>query len=448
MQNDLRILFAEDAIVDYELAKRILEPEFQFASCRVDTASAFIEKLINFAPDLVIADYTMPDFNGLEALKLTKEHDPLLPVIILTGSQNEEIAVECMRAGAVDYVIKDHMKRLPFAVKEASEKRKKAIENIGFNQQIIEEKEKLRQSLEMLTKLTDLVPGVVYQYRLYPDGSSAFPFASKGMWNIYEVMPEQIIEDASLVFTRLHPDDYERISTKIFESAANQTLFQQEFRVVLPEQGLCWRFCIAQPELLPDGSTLWYGIISDITERKMADDILMEKQRQLQSITNAANDAIVMINNEGMATFWNPAAEKIFGYSSDEIIGKKIHEIITPESYREKHFLAFSHFISTGEGSAIGKTVEVEGISKTGKLFPIELSLSSIRQKDTWMAVGIMRDISERKRTEAILKNKIDELERFNNLTVGRELKMIELKKEINQLLLNAGEKEKYLIFE
>ncbi|MCG7853010.1 MAG: sigma-70 family RNA polymerase sigma factor, partial [Methanosarcinaceae archaeon] len=101
--------------------------------------------------------------------------------------------------------------------------------------------EQLTQSHDLLSNLTRLVPGVVYQYRLYPDGRSAFPYSSAGMNDIYEVTPEEVREDATPVFGRLHPDDYEHVATSIQESARTLQTFYCEFRVILPRQGLRWR---------------------------------------------------------------------------------------------------------------------------------------------------------------------------------------------------------------
>ncbi|MBN1600307.1 MAG: PAS domain S-box protein, partial [Chitinispirillaceae bacterium] len=92
--------------------------------------------------------------------------------------------------------------------------------------------EKQAQTYELLTNLARLVPGVIYQYRLYPDGSSAFPYSSPGMYSIYEVTPEQVREDATPVFGRLHPDDADRVSNLIFESARTLEEFYCEFRVI------------------------------------------------------------------------------------------------------------------------------------------------------------------------------------------------------------------------
>lgn len=140
--------------------------------------------------------------------------------------------------------------------------------------------EKVQRSYELLQRLTDRVPGVVYQYLLRPDGSSCFPISSRGMWDIYNVTPEEVREDATPVFGRLHPEDFDHIVETIMASARDLTSYHSEFRVVLPEGGVQWRMCDAEPERTEDGGTLWYGIITDITTRRaMEEELRAAKDR-------------------------------------------------------------------------------------------------------------------------------------------------------------------------
>ncbi len=151
---------------------------------------------------------------------------------------------------------------------------------------LLEERKKAEDALaynhRMLLKLSNQVPGVIYQYRLYKDGSSCFPFSSEGMNEIYEYSPEEVKEDATPVFGRLHPEDIQRVSDLIYESARTQNVFYCEFRVVLPKKGLRWRFSHAVPEKMEDGSTLWHGIIYDITERKKTEEELIRAKEKAE----------------------------------------------------------------------------------------------------------------------------------------------------------------------
>ncbi len=132
MKTKLRILFVEDFPEDAELAKRLLcEQGLDFIDRIVETEQRFVQELDTFLPDIIISDYAMPAFDGMQALNIAKEKYPLIPFILLTGSINENVAVECMKAGAWDYVIKENIIRLSFAVQEAlllkKERQQKAL---------------------------------------------------------------------------------------------------------------------------------------------------------------------------------------------------------------------------------------------------------------------------------------------------------------------------------
>jgi len=111
-----------------------------------------------------------------------------------------------------------------------------------------------------------------------------------------------------------------------------------------------------------------------------------------------------MVDNDGKVTFWNKAAETVFGYGSEEMLGKNPHDLIAPQRYREQQRAGFSRFAHSGEGSLINKTSEVEALRKDGGSFFAELSLSSVQIKGKWHGIGIARDITNRKQAEEILR--------------------------------------------
>jgi PAS domain S-box-containing protein len=149
---------------------------------------------------------------------------------------------------------------------------------------------------------------------------------------------------------------------------------------------------------------LGYKAILAIEARRAVE----ENEKTLSAITSSVKDAIIMINDEGTITFWNEAAMEILGYTAAEINGKNLHELIVPGKYLEDHRKAFSHFRKTGEGNAIGKTLELVAKHKEKGEFPVELSLSSVFINGKWSAVGVLRDISSRKNAELALKESED----------------------------------------
>ncbi len=125
MHNRLRILILEDVPSDAELIERELSKEgYTFTSKIVETRSDFSKQMESFAPDIVLSDYMMPQFTGGEALELARQRYPAIPFIVVTGSMNEEVAVDCMKKGAADYVIKEHLNRLGPAIRVALENKR------------------------------------------------------------------------------------------------------------------------------------------------------------------------------------------------------------------------------------------------------------------------------------------------------------------------------------
>jgi PAS domain S-box-containing protein len=131
-----------------------------------------------------------------------------------------------------------------------------------------------------------------------------------------------------------------------------------------------------------------------------ATEALRESESRFSAITDSAQDAILMMDPEGNLTYWNPAAERVLGYPSTEALGRNLHDLIAPERYHEAHNAAFPEFIRTGQGAAVGKTLELHARRKDGREIAVALSLSSVRIKSGWHAVSIMRDITEQKRAE------------------------------------------------
>ncbi|MCL2669497.1 MAG: response regulator [Syntrophaceae bacterium] len=135
----------------------------------------------------------------------------------------------------------------------------------------------------------------------------------------------------------------------------------------------------------------------EIAERKHAEAEALTNGQQITAMSNAVNDALVMIDNHGKVLFWNHAAEKLFGYSVAEARGQDFHNLAVPPGIREKAHRGIAVFASTGQGPLVGNIPESIAINRTGKTFPVEISMSRLRMDGQWYAVGTVRDITERK---------------------------------------------------
>jgi PAS domain S-box-containing protein len=148
---------------------------------------------------------------------------------------------------------------------------------------------KLHESLERLTKITNLIPGVVYQYRLRPDGSSYFPFISEAVYEIFRVTPDQIRDDAAAIFANIHPDDYPGVIDSIQESAKDLTIWQYEYRLKFNDGVIRSLYGNSVPQREADGSILWHGHLTDITDMKsrlQAEENLRESEMRYKYLSN------------------------------------------------------------------------------------------------------------------------------------------------------------------
>ena len=144
--------------------------------------------------------------------------------------------------------------------------------------------------------------------------------------------------------------------------------------------------------------------LEDITESRRAEAALHESEEKFRKISESAQDAIIMMGADQCISFWNAAAERIFGYTAKEAIGQELHVLIVPEPAHARFTQAFPHFQASGEGPIIGEVIEVTALRKGGEEFPVELAVSATQLNGQWHAIGIVRDITERKQAEQALR--------------------------------------------
>ncbi|MCB9014899.1 MAG: PAS domain S-box protein [Lentimicrobiaceae bacterium] len=697
MESDTRILLVEDNHADAELNKREANKVLKKCSFKlVETEEAFLDALIEWQPHLVLSDYSMPAFDGLTALALTLKHAPDTPVIMVTGSVNEDTAVECMKAGAVNYVIKQSIKRLGTAILHALEERERKIEHIkaqnallvsekryrslfeispvgivvqnadnviinvneaycnisGYNKdQLIGRKvsnlalsndelnnienntarilsgetlrhevrnlcsdgtaiyieltesaielsdgsmgimsianditerktaeEALRQQADFQQRLMDAIPIPVF----YKDVSGVYQGCNNAFETfmgikkddlkgktVFDVYPAQIAEayfqtdnlllkqggkqnyeyfaiDANgikhdIIFSKAtyvgangqtsgligsmfdisdrksieenlkqrnrdlqFLSDYALKLTDLPGNADITTVIMNELKILTEadvaiiskydknENALYASNFVADPEIIkiieeslggsinnfktplnndihnlllsetfahyntlteltfgqipeetdkkfklltginhfaglslfiadelygtvviglnkdkpePDPEMLRsFAYLSSLTlRRKKAEEELKEREERLRKIVDSSQDAMIIMDAKGFIYLWNYAAEKMFGYKAEEVLGRNLHQLISPDRYLQTHQEAFQKYILTGQGNAIGKLIELEGLKRDGTEFPIELALSAINIDDSWFSVGAIRDITERKKAEATI---------------------------------------------
>jgi len=170
----------------------------------------------------------------------------------------------------------------------------------------------LKELIERLTKIAAQVPGVVYQFKLRPDGSSCFPYASERIREIYRVSPQDVLEDSAPVFAVLHPDDFAGVTESITRSAQTLLPWQYEYRVIFTDGEVRWLYGNSLPELQDDGCVLWHGFITDVTERKQQEEAKQNLENQLRQVQKM--ESIGRLAG-GVAHDFNNLLTSVLGYA-------------------------------------------------------------------------------------------------------------------------------------
>ena len=170
----------------------------------------------------------------------------------------------------------------------------KPLRVIGTHTDVTEQREQSNR----INRIAANIPGVIYEYLLRPDGSSAFPFASVGLIDIFGVEPEQVIKDASMVLSRVHPDDLAPLMSGIETSARDLTIWQAEYRVIHPEKGERWISGRSMPQALDGGSVRWHGYLHDVTHEKHQELELREAKEAAETASLAKSAFVANMSHE------------------------------------------------------------------------------------------------------------------------------------------------------
>jgi PAS domain S-box-containing protein len=312
MNQEYRILIVEDLPSDAMLAQHELKQALPcFTTKIVETESDFLAALETFAPHLIISDFKLPAFDGLTVIKLVLEKSPLTPVIILTGSMNEDTAVACIKAGATDYVIKEHIKRLGSAVINALKQKKIKAERI-------QARAALKESEARFRRLAENAEDLIYRYEFSP--RRGFTYVSPIATKITGYTPAEHYADPDLGFKLVHPDDrhlVERATSNPADSRKPLTL-----RWLKKDGTLIWIEQRNIPILDDQGNIVAIeGIARDVTERMSAEEALRESEAKLKKAQHYARLGSWTWNIKTNQLDWSDEMFRIFGLDKETFTG-------------------------------------------------------------------------------------------------------------------------------
>jgi PAS domain S-box-containing protein len=260
----------------------------------------------------------------------------------------------------------------------------------------------------MIEKIARHVPGVLYQFRMRPDGTCHFPYVSEAIREIYGVNPEELHEDASKFFRFVHPEDIDIFNQSMLKSVADLTPWYCEYRVCLPEGRIQWLLGNSTPELEPDGSILWHGCMQDITDRKIAEIALQKSEEKLEkfrSIIENLNDLVYIINADGTFSYMTSQLQEVLGYESTELLDKPLTQLIYPKDLP----ICVDAFQRCFQGEKL-RGIEYRVLHRDGNYYWHSSNISALRNEQGQISscLGIAQCIHDRKLAKTQL-NEISE---------------------------------------
>ena len=162
--------------------------------------------------------------------------------------------------------------------------------------------------------------------------------------------------------------------------------------------------------LFEEGGNEGVAFVLDLSEQKRAEDRVVKNEERTRLMLDEALDAVVTMDANGVTTGWNTQAEVIFGWSREDAVGRRISDTIIPARHREAHERGLRHFLATGEGAVLNRRIEMTALSRDGREFPVELSVTPLKLGQTWIFSAFIRDITERKRGEKALETAFEEI--------------------------------------
>jgi len=387
MEKPLRALIIEDVASDIEILKHEIQRSgMPFTVQVAETKEEFITSLHSFSPDIILSDYSMPRFDGMKALQLRNVLAPMVPFILVTGSTNEEVAVECMKAGADDYVIKGSFSRLNQAISAAIEKK----DVIRARQDTMKALQESEFRLQSIFRAAPTGIGLVKD-RIFMD-------VNDRICEITGYTREELIGNSAGILYPSH-EDYDFVGREKYRQIAETGTGTVETRWRRKDGEIIDILLASTPLNIKD---LSYGVTFtalDISESKKLEAALQESENKYRTIFENIQDVFYQVDAGGRITEISPSIYKYSGWTREELIGKPVKEVYYTPDDRDTMLDELQK-----KGEVVDYDVQLR--TRDGQIKWASLNIHVVIDLDGNPAgiEGSLRDVTQRKRMEEALK--------------------------------------------
>ena len=367
-------------LMEYELGRA----RIPFTAQRVDTREAFLAALDEFAPDVILSDYTLPRFDGMTALALARERTPSTPLLIVTGSVNEETAVGCMKAGADDYLLKGNLSRIGPAIEAALARQRLQAERKRSEAALRRSEANLRAIFENSLQCFVLVDR---------DGTVQAFNRTAYEW-LLKLRGRELREGERI--TEFLPGTSETLT-----AAQEGEVRRREWAIPDVDGNLRW-FETSDVPIVDDTDQVIGVCLSavNIDERKRAEHTLRDSEARYRDLFDNASDLVCVTDLDGTFLYVNQAWHDATGYSDDELRRMRLADLVQPEQFAGLAD-AYARVLA---GETVGH-LDLAFLTRNGTAIAVEGSASSVVKDGVPVMVrGIWRDVTERKRVDEQLR--------------------------------------------
>jgi PAS domain S-box-containing protein len=392
MQKPLHILMLEDRAEDAVLTQDALRKGgLRFSFSRVETKDDFLCELKEHKPDIILSDHGLPAFDGLSALRVARKRCPDVPVVFVTGALGEEFAIRIFENGASDYVLKHHLAELPPVVRRVLQSAEEMRRHRARD-------EELRRTGELFRNLVDGVKD--YALYILDAHGRIMTWNSGGELIEGYKAHEAVGRHIEILFP---PEEVARGKPQqMLDHAARKGRHEEEGWRVRRDGTRAW-MNVAITAIRDSQSGELKGFVRvarDMTERKNTEEALRHSEARTRAILETALDAIIVMDNSGIVQEWNPAAERMFGYSRGQAIGNNLADLIIPPYLRERFARGLAQHFVEGGGAMLNRRIETVAVRADGSEFSVEAAITEAKSDGETMFTGYISDITERKQNE------------------------------------------------